>query len=449
MNQEALKRIIRQEKEVLENRTKKSHSFAARAAASMPGAVPNGVYFQAPYPVLPERGKGSRLWDIDGNEYIDYAAGFGVSVWGHNNPEITSAVQKAAERGMHFGASSEDVIAWSEELRRRYRLHWIRFSCSGSEATGDALRLARALTGRNLVAKVEGGYHGSHPLALVSSTSPDVLPGEPLMPRPWGEGVSPGALEEVRPFEWNNAASVEAALLDEQVAALIMEPILFNVGAIFPEDGFLQEVRRLCDETGTLLVWDETKTGASVAWGGAEELFGVRPDIKTLGKGIGGGMPCGALGATSERGYDLLQSGEVPQIGTFAGTPVQGAAGRAALRVLSQEAFGSMEEHRLLLHRLFQETIDRYELPAYLVGAGAKSCLVWANPDEGRLRNFRDYCARWDRLAGISLWIWLFNRGVWLAQGQDEQTTHSVAHGKAEAEKFAAEFEGWAKTISS
>lgn len=406
----------------------------------MPDGVPSDVFYLWPYPVSVQRGNGASIWDQDNNSYVDFSMGFGVSVWGHAHPALARAIADRAQRGSHFGALGEEVVSWSEELVRRFQGRWVRFSNSGSEATQDALRLSRAWTGRSRIAKINGAYHGSHDIALLNANFP-----EGSGYRPAGEGLSPGIMGEIDVLEWNDPEEAEAVLREEGCAALILEPILFNVGAIWPEDGYLEELRRICNNTGTLLVFDETKTGHTVAWGGAEELFGVRPDLKTVGKGIGGGIPCGAIIGNSSWGEDVIE--RTPHLGTFSGTHITAAAGAAALRLLGPDQFKRLEDLRMRLHTGIEEVIQEFSLPAYSIGAGAKNCLVWADPQEGPLRNFDDYCRRFDAERAETLWFWMFNRGVWLAQGRDEQTTHSLAHTENDIDYFLEVFRDGAPKI--
>ena len=424
--------LRKEEIERLQARTPTALELARQGGRTMPMGVPTSVYALSPYPIALPWANGSRVRDWDGNEYVDYSLGFGVSVWGHADPRITEAIRARAAAGAHTGALSEEAVLWADLLTERFRGDWIRFANSGTEATMDALRLARAHTGRTRVAKIDGAYHGSHDVALINANYPLDEPG----PRPWGAGLSPRLLQEVEVLQFNDLQGASEALGQEDLAALIIEPVLFNVGAIWPEDGYLEGLRQLCTEHGTVLIFDETKTGHTVAWGGAEELFGVRPDVKTAGKGIGGGLPCGAIIGMDPWGYELLEKGRAPHLGTFSGNPIVAAAGVAALEILDRDAYRRLEDHGQELRTGWQSVIDEFKLPAYPIGAGAKSCLVWADPEEGRLRDYWDYRRRFDGQMASLVWYWMVNRGVWLAQGQDEQTTHSIVHGPDEARLF-------------
>lgn len=421
-----------------------------RAYSSMPDGVPSGVCVADPYPLVISHGMGAYAWDVDGREYVDYHNGFGTSVFGHAHPEIVEALTRQAELGTHFGALTEVAGRWAEHLCLRYRLEWVRFSTSGSEAVADAVRLARAAAGRTRLLKVEGCYHGSSEAAFVSNSfahpARALEPGE--MPRPKAEskGISPRVEDDVAVVPFNDLERTEMVLAKGDVAAVLLEPVLFNVGAIFPVEGYLAGLRALCDRYGSLLVFDEVKTGASLAYGGAAELFGVEPDIKVLGKGIGGGVSVGAVGACRDGLRRLVEDFDVPLLGTFSGNPLAAAAGEAALtRVLVPSAYAGLQAHYDLLEGELTSVIERFELPAYVIGAGAKGCVVWAGQE--RLVDFRDYCARFDGELADLLWVYLVNRGVFLAPGQDEQWTHSVAHGETEAGRFLEAFASFAEEL--
>jgi glutamate-1-semialdehyde 2,1-aminomutase len=454
INSDIPEAIINEEADLFLERTPNSRDFAQQATATMPGGVPSGVITLDPYPMVIDYGKGAYLYDIDGNEYIDYANGFGTSVFGHANPVIVQAVKEQVEKGAHFGALTEPAYKLSEELCLRYNLDWVRFVNSGTEATMDAIRLARARTGREKIIKIEGAYHGSNPEALVSPNlgleeefgdpGPDLAPNS----RPFGKGVAKRTLEDVVILPFNNLEVIAQRLVKEDIAAVITEPILFNVGTIFPEDGYLSGLKALCQEHGTLLIFDETKTSASVAYGGAEELFSVRPDIKTLGKGVGGGLSIGVVGETTDDSYDGVRDFDIPILGTFSGNPLVSAAGYAALnKVLTRSSYKTLTKHHLLLRKEIDKVIEEFELPAYTIGAGAKTCIVWVDPSGGQLKDFRDYQRRFDFDTGFAAWIFLINRGILLAPGQDEQLTHSVDHTDKEAYRLVEAFSEFAKRL--
>lgn len=448
---EHLRNLIDDELELYFKRTPKSLEAVKRAVNSMPLGVPTNVCSLDPYPIVIDHGDGARLTDIDGNEFIDFHAGFGTNVGGHLNPFIVAALDAQVKRGNHFGAVTPQVLPWAEHICGRFGLDWVRFSNSGTEATMDAVRLARAKTGRVKMIKIEGGYHGSHEAALVSGNQPlDESAGPDDRPnaRPLSEGISPRVLEEVVVLPFNDLEQARRALEEEDIACVLIEPIMFNVGAIFPEDGYLQGLRDLCDDNGSLLIFDETKTCITVAYGGAEELFGVKPHIKTLGKGIGGGLPVGALGDTDGSCFGLIEQYKVAHLGTFAGNPLTASAGDAMLsQVLTHEAYEKFESNHQRMKTQLTAIIEELKLDAYVVGAASKGCIVWAPLPE--IKDFRDYQRRFDFGVVTACWLFMINRGIFLSPGGDEQWTTSVFHGDAEIDRFCNVFREFAETLVS
>src|SRR3954449_1804868 len=280
--------LMDRERARLRARTAHSGEYFARASAVMPGGVPSQFQKHDPWPTYLVRGSGTQVWDVDGNEYTDFHNGFGVMCVGHANPVIAAAVKARMDEGTHFAAPTEGSIVVAEELRRRWGLpHW-RFTNSGTESTMDAVHLARGLTGRDVIVKIEGTYHGHHDAVMVSvKPSPDQM-GDRDNPAaiPYGLGYAPGTAEATRVIPFNDAEAAERALAHGDVAGLIVEPAMMNINIVKPVDGYLERLRELCTQHGVPLIFDEVKTGAAVAAGGATELFGVTPDLVCLAKAI-------------------------------------------------------------------------------------------------------------------------------------------------------------------
>src|SRR5690349_11539477 len=323
--------LMERERARYRERTARSSEYFARAGRVMPGGVPSQFQKNDPWPVYIERGVGSRVWDVDGNEYLDFHNGFGVMCVGHANPTIAAAVKARMDLGTHFAAPTEGSILVAEELRRRWGLPQWRFTNSGTESTMDAIHLARGLTGRDVIVKIEGTYHGHHDAVMVSVKPPADAMGDRTHPNPvpYGLGYAPGTAEHTRVVPFNDAAALEAAL-GVDVAGVIMEPAMMNVNIVPPVDGYLQRARELTSAAGAVLIFDEVKTGAAVAAGGATELFGVTPDVVCLAKAICGGLPGGAIGM-ADGPAALVADGRVRQQGTFNGNPLVMAAAQATL----------------------------------------------------------------------------------------------------------------------
>src|ERR687886_284513 len=340
--------LMERERTRYRERTAASGEHFARAAAVMPGGVPSQFQKNDPWPVYVRGGHGAHVTDVDGNEYRDFHNGFGVMCVGHANPTVSAAVKARMDEGTHFAAPTEGSIVVGEELRRRWGLPQWRFTNSGTESTMDAVHLARAFTGRDVIVKIEGTYHGHHDAVMVSVKPPAELMGERRRPTPvpYGLGYPAAVPELTRPIPFNDADGL-ASLLDEltgRVAGVILEPAMMNINIVPPVDGYLERVRELTREHGALLIFDEVKTGAAVAAGGATELFGVTPDLVCLAKAICGGLPGGAIGMT-EPAAELVASGKVRQQGTFNGNPLTMAAAEATLcEVLTNEAYARLGE---------------------------------------------------------------------------------------------------------
>src|SRR3954469_7229095 len=298
--------LMERERARLRERTARSGEYFARASAVMPGGVPSQFQRNDPWPVYLENGSGARVWDVDGNEYVDFHNGFGVMCVGHANPGVAAAVKARMDEGSHFAAPTEGSIVVAEELRRRWRLpHW-RFTNSGTESTLDAVHLARGFSGRDVIVKIEGSYHGHHDAVMVSvKPSPETM-GDRSHPNPvpYGLGFAPGTAEHTRVVPFNDAEALAAAL-DDTVAGVIMEPAMMNINIVPPVPGYLEQVRELTRAHGAVMIFDEVKTGAAVAAGGMTELFGVTPDVVCLAKamcGGGGGGGGGGVGAPARVG---------------------------------------------------------------------------------------------------------------------------------------------------
>ena len=320
------------QQERFRNRTGRSAETFRRAVKSMPGGVPSSFQENDPWPVYVDRGEGSRVWDVDGNEYVDFHNGFGVMCIGHANPTVGAAVKAQVDRGTHFAAPTDGSIAVAEELVRRFGLPQWRFNNSGTEATMDAVHLARGATGRDTMLKIEGSYHGHHDSVMVSvyPELEDLGDRDDPVSVPYGGGTPRAMTELTRSVPFNDADALESVLdkIGDQVAGLIMEPAMMNINIIPPREGYLARVRELTAAHGVKLIFDEVKTGCTISAGGATRRFGVTPDMITLAKASCGGYPGGAIGMSAELA-EIVADGTVKQYGTFNGNPLVMAAAQA------------------------------------------------------------------------------------------------------------------------
>jgi glutamate-1-semialdehyde 2,1-aminomutase len=354
------------------------------------------------------------------------------------------------DEGSHFAAPTEGSIVMAEELKRRWGLdHW-RFTNSGTESTMDAVHLARGLTGRDVILKIEGTYHGHHDAVMVSVKPPAELMGPREQPAAieYGLGYAPGTAEHTRPVPFNDADALARALeeLDGRVAGLIMEPAMMNINIVPPVVGYLEAVRELTRAHGVVLIFDEVKTGAAVAAGGATELFGVTPDVVCLAKAICGGLPGGAVGMGAEAA-ELVASGAVRQQGTFNGNPLVMAAAQATLvDVLTDEAYAQLHAANRELMAGCERVISQYGLPAHTVGLGSKGCVVMSSEP---VREYRDYLTTIHHDLTNLAWLYHMNNGIFMTPGEDEEWTLSVMHERAHLERYVDVFEMFARDVTS
>ncbi|MGQ0803182.1 MAG: aspartate aminotransferase family protein [Actinomycetota bacterium] len=431
--------IAEDETKQLLARTPRSRELYERALGSMPLGV--GSSFQAgdPYPIYVQRGEGSQVWDVDGNQYVDYHNGFGAMVVGHAHPKVAEAIERAARTGTHFAASTEVTVAFAEELCRRFRLDQIRFANSGTEATMDAIRIARAATGRDDVVKIEGSYHGHHDTVMFSVVpNADAMGGrDQPATAPMSKGIPADVARHTLVVPFNDAGAL-GRLLDErgdEVACLIMEPVMMNIGVVVPQPGYLEAARELCTKHGVVLIFDEVKSGATIAAGGATERFGVQPDLVCLAKAICGGTPGAAFGGKAEI-MDVIAHGAAQQ-GTFNGNPLIAAAGLACLtEVMTADAYDELARLGTRLSEGCGKTIAEHGIPAHTVDLGAKGCVSY-RPEP--LRNYRDFLETRTELYEASF-PWVLNRGVFMTPGDEEQWTISVQHTDADIDRYVDSF---------
>jgi glutamate-1-semialdehyde 2,1-aminomutase len=438
------------QQETFRNRTGASAETYQRALQVMPNGVPSSFQVNDPWPVYLSRGEGSRVWDVDGNEYVDFHNGFGVMCIGHANPVVGAAVKKRIDEGTHFAAPTEGSIAVATELKRRFGLPQWRFTNSGTESTMDAVHLARGTTGRDTILKIEGSYHGHHDTVMVSVYPPLEALGERDDPVsvPYGGGV-PAAMEALtKAVPFNDAEALAGALdkIGDQVAGLIMEPAMMNINIIPPRPGYLEAVRELTTKHGVKLIFDEVKTGATISPGGATARFGVVPDMITLAKASCGGYPGGAIGMSEELGAAVAE-GVVKQYGTFNGNPLVMAAAEATLtEVLTEDVYADFEATNRRLLDGCQQIIDAHGLPAYTEGLGAKGCVVFS-PE--RLYEYRDYLTKVDEELSRLAWLYHMNHGIFMTPGTEEEWTLSIAHSDEDLQRYLDAFEAFAKDVTS
>jgi len=411
-------------------RTTQSERAMARAERALPLGVASSFQFYEPHPLVIRAAAGSHVEDLDGHDYVDFTMGYGALFTGHSHPVLCRAVNAQLHRGTLFVSPCEDNAVVAEMLAARFGLPQWRFTNSGTEATMDAIRLARAITGRYRIVKVEGGYHGHHDSVLVSTKPSAAAAGPASSPHSVAatEGLPPGVLAETLVVPYNDSDALDRVLSARDVACFIVEPVMENIGICLPDAGYLQAAREITSRHGTLLVFDEVKTGITASWKGAAGRQGVLPDLIAVGKSIGGGLPLGAFGGTEEC-MDAITIGRVLHVGTYNGNPLCMAAARAVLGEICtpEETERVIERNRRFVAEC-QSLLITHAMPAHAVQCGAKGCVTWSQTP---VRNFRDYLATDFDLA-FAQWIYGVNRGVLLPPGLDEQWLLSVVHTEAD-----------------
>ena len=394
----------------------RSEELMARAAGLFPGAVNSPVRaFRAVggTPRVIERAAGARLWDVDGNELIDYVGSWGPMILGHAHPAVVAAIREAAGRGTSFGAPHPLEVELAQEIIRAVpSIERLRFVNSGTEAAMSALRVARGFTGRDSVIKLAGGYHGHADGLLVRAGS-----GAAGIGRPTSAGVTPAAAADTLVAPYNDLPAVEALLSKHggEVAALIVEPVAANMGVVPPADGYLAGLRRLTAEHGCLLIFDEVITGFRVARGGAQAVYGVTPDLTVLGKIIGGGLPVGAYGGRADVMSVVAPAGPVYQAGTLSGNPLAMAAGLATLRRLRPAVYAALDDYSATLAAGLADAAQGARVGVRV--ARVASLLTVFFDDDGRFGRF---------------FHGMLERGVYLPPSQQEAWFVSAAHTDAE-----------------
>jgi glutamate-1-semialdehyde 2,1-aminomutase len=395
-------------------RTQRSRSLHERAAEVLPGGSTRAGTFYAPYPAYMARGAGCRLWDVDGNEYIDCLNNYASLVHGHAHPRIVAALAEQAARGTAHGAPVEGEVALAEAITERVAsVEQIRFTNSGTEAVMCAIRAARGFTGRPKVLKMEGGYHGTYDAAEVSV---DPRTNAPTWPagRPDGAGLSPGLTGEVLVGPFNDLATV-ADLIEQhrsELAAVIVEPVMFAAGAIPATEEFLRGLREATRLAGVLLILDEVAS-FRLARGGAQERFEVRPDLTTFGKIIGGGLPIGAFGGRADimEIFDVRRPDAVFISGTFNGNAAAMAAGRVALDLLTTDEIGRINQLGDRLRAGLERAANDAGYPARVTGLGS---LCHIHQTRAPVRDYRT-AASAERSAARLMHLDLLNNGVFTA----------------------------------
>lgn len=414
----------------------KSHEIFARAQQLMPGGVNSPARAFGAVggePVIMARGEGAYLFDVDGNQYVDYIGSWGPMILGHAYPKVTEAITTAVRRGTSFGAPTEAENALAELIIEAVpSIGKVRLVNSGTEATMSAIRLARGYTGRDVIVKFAGNYHGHVDSLLVAAGSAAATLGVPNSP-----GVTAGTTKDTLVLAYNDVVGLEAAFAEHgsRIAGVILEPIVGNMGTVIATPDFLRALRQVTQENGAVLIFDEVMTGFRVARGGAQSLNGIKPDLTTLGKIVGGGMPIGAYGGRAEIMDNVIPVGQVFQAGTLSGNPIATAAGIATLTALRDEdPYPRLE---MLSARLAQGLIAAATaagIPHSLTRVGSMLTLFF----NGEPVTNWDSASKSDTTKFGKFFWGLIERGVYFPCSQYEALFVSAAHTEADIDKTVA-----------
>jgi len=442
-----LDRIIASETERFRQRMARSGQMTETAKVNLAGGVTSSWQISEPHPIWIDSGRGSRVRDVDGNEYVDFHGGYGAMLAGHAHPAIIKALNERLSKGTHFAQPVEDAMVVAQELATRYGLPLWRFANSGTESTMDAVHLMRAFTGRDVIIKFEGAYHGHHDSVQVSTWVEEGL-GSTHRPRSvaGSTGIPEAIVQLTKIAPFNDLTAVEEIFAEGPVAGVIVEPVLMNCGIVPPEPGFLEGLRALTRAHGALLTFDEVKTGLTVGRGGATVRFGVRPDLICLAKSLGGGLPVAAIGGTEEV-MGLIVDEIYDQVGTFNGNPLGMAAARAMLtEVLVPASYAHLTQTTLRMGEQVRKLVEQHELTAYVTDLGAKGAITYS---PRRITNYRQFL-KVDGRYSLASWLTQFNRGVFLPPwAKGEQWLLSVQHSEADVDLYLETLEEFARMLRS
>lgn len=405
-----------------------SRRLYERAVKLMPGGVSSPVRAFKPFPSFIQRGRGSKIIDVDGNEYIDYCMGFGPLILGHADPDVVAAVRAQSELGFLYGAPVEYEIEMAEMIRNHYpSIEMIRIVNTGTEATMHAIRVVRGFTGKKKIIKVEGGFHGAHDSVLVKAGS-----GATTHSVPNSLGIPEEVTAHTVLVPYNDLKKIEEVIRNhrKETAAFIIEPVLGNAGPILPHDGYLESIREITEENDILLIFDEVITGFRLAMGGAQELYGVIPDMTVLGKIAGGGLPIGIFGGPEEIMKMVSPAGRVYQAGTFSGNPMSLVAGLATLKKLQNTGHEELNARGDMMRWRLAKILEELQLPYVVQGIGSMFQLFLTD------RRVVDYSAAktCDTELFNRLFLTMLDKGIFLPPSQFETNFLSTAHSHKDIE---------------
>jgi glutamate-1-semialdehyde 2,1-aminomutase len=425
--------------------TRRSCSLFNRAIKVMPGgASSHGQCFPifTPYPLGFERGKGSRLWDLDGNEYLDFVLAMGPLIHGHAHPKLIAAVREQLEKGTMFAVLHDKEVDLAEKVCSMTGMDMVRFSNSGAEATMTAIRLARGHTGKNKIIKFEGSYHGGNDYVLVGGGAlPNVGPPTSMVRTPASWGIPEDATKNTLVVRWNDADSLKKVVKrnSNDLAGIISEPVLMNIGTVPPEEGFLELIRDLCDKNDAMFILDEVISGFRLAKGGAQEYFGIKADITTYAKALGAGFPISAIAGRRNVMEDLVP-GKVFHAGTYNANPLAVVAALASLTELQRPGtYQNLKRFGDNLQAGLEKAVDKTKTTAIVQGVGSGGCQLYFTKLK-KIRNYDDFL-KTDGAKYMKMHRILMRNGVYFHPQQNEHLFVSTQHTDQDVETAVSKVE--------
>ncbi len=409
----------------------KSEKLYKEAVKLLPGGVSSPVRAIKPFPFYTAKAKGSKIYDVDGNVYIDYCLAYGPLILGHANPVVKNALNEQLEKGWLYGTPIELEVKYAKLITRLYKsIEMLRFVNTGSEATMSAIRLARGFTGRNKILKIEGSFHGSHDAVLVKAGSGATTHGIPN-----SAGVPPEFVKHTLQVPFNDVESLADVVEKnrEDLACVIMEPVMGNASLIVPEEGYLKEVRKITKENDVLLIFDEVITGFRLALGGAQEFYGVEADLTTLGKIAGGGLPIGIFGGKREIMEHVAPSGNVYQAGTFSGNPLSLISGYTTVNFMIENKV--IDVVNKTTEELVKGLRDQMDENVEIESIASMFCIYFGK----KPKNYAE-ALKLDKNKYMEFFWKMLKNGVFLPPSQFETCFLSYAHTKEDVEKTIEAF---------
>ena len=431
--------------EAYEHRTPGSAKLNEQARQLLPSGVGSNIRYYEPYPLAIKKAQGSRVWDVDGNEYVDFSMNMGAQLVGHAHPKIVQAISRQAAQGTLFTMPHPLEREVAIQINHRFPvIEQVRFTNSGTEATMHAMRLARGYTGQDKIIKIEGCYHGAHDDVLIS-VKPEHIgrSGHPRYPTTVfsSRGIPDSKFEEILVAPFNDLQAIRG-LLEENfndIAAIILEPVMMNAKIILPEAGYLQGLRDLATEYNTVLIFDEVKTGCKIAPGGACEYFGVQPDLVCLAKAIGGGLPLGAFGGRADIMAEIAE-GRVLHAGTYNTNPLVMKASLVTLRdLLTDDTYDEVKKLSDRLTRGYRRLMSRHKIPGHVVDISPCGAVFFTTQP---VKNWRELLLHEEETLWHNYWFGMVNHGI-IPQpfGFEEQWTISIQHTKEDIDQHLEAFE--------